>query len=471
MDAAASTKTASRAAWRAEFVALLALGVPMALTQLIQYSVLTVDVLMIGRLGPEPLAASSLGLVIFFAAWLIGFGPAMAVSPLISQSLGADAANVDDVRRSVRMGLWAVVLMAPVVILVFLMTETIARALGQPPSLAAMAGPYVIALAPGWVFAMGVLVLRNFLAAIGETRAPLLIVLATTLLNAFGNWLLIYGNWGFPRLELVGAGIASSVVNAAGFLALVWFIRADARARRFDLFRDVMTPDWPRFREVVRLGWPIGIAVAFEGMLFNACVFLMGRIGVTEVAAYQVALNVASIAFMAPLGLSMAGSVRVGLAAGAGDWPRVRRAAALTIALAIGAIMIVAVPVMAFPGVVAGFYLDADDPANAGVLPLVARFLVIAAAFMLFDATQVATAQALRGLKDVRWPMLITGLAYWGVGFPAAAYLGLVSPLGAIGVWWGLLLGLLAAATMLAVRLYLLTRGRGAEPPLTLRQP
>ncbi len=460
MEAAALAKTASRLAWRAELVALLALGVPMAATQIIQYSVLTVDALMIGRLGAEELAGASLGLVIYFVAWLFGLGPVMAVSPLVSQALGADADNVDDVRLSVRMGLWAVALMTPLVLAIFLLTEQIAGALGQPPGLARLAGPYVIALAPGWVFAMGVLVLRNFLAAIGETRAPLLIVIGTTLLNAGLNWLLVYGNAGFPRLELVGSGVASSVANALGFFALVAFILADRRARRFDLFRNVWTPDWTRLREVARLGWPIGVTIAFEGMLFNACVFLMGRIGVAEVAAYQVALNVASIAFMAPLGLSMAGSVRVGLAAGAGDFARVRRASALTIALAIAAIMLVAFPVMVFPSVVAGFYLDRSDPENAAVLALAAQFLVIAGAFMLFDATQVASAQALRGLKDVQAPMLITGIAYWAVGFPAAAFLGLGSPMGAVGVWWGLLLGLFAAAAMLAARLWLLTRGR-----------
>ncbi len=451
-------KRASRAAWRSELAALLALGLPMAATQLVQFSVMTVDVLMIGRLGPEQLAASSLGLVIFFAAWLVGFGPAMAVSPLVSQALGANENDHDDVRISVRMSLWTIAMMIPVLFIGFAATEQISLALGQPPVLAEMAGPYVMALAPGWAFAMGTIILRNFLAAIGETRAPLVIVIGTTLMNAFLNWLLIYGNWGFPRLELVGAGVASSIVYTGGFCALVLFIRSDARAKRFHLFKDFLAPHWPRFREVVRLGWPIGVTIAFEGMLFNACVFVMGRIGVNEVAAYQVALNVASIAFMAPLGLSMAGSVRVGLAAGAGDRPRIRRAAALTIALSVAAIMSVAIPVMLAPHFVAGLYLDRTDPANAAVIAMVAKFLIIAAAFMLFDATQVSSAQALRGLKDVRWPMVITGLAYWAVGFPIAAWLGLGTEIGAVGVWWGLLTSLFTAASLLSGRLYLLTR-------------
>ncbi len=458
VETAVATKRASHAAWRSEFAALLALGLPMAATQLVQFSVMTVDVLMIGRLGPEPLAASSLGVVIYFAAWLVGFGPAMAVSPLVSQALGANANDHDDVRISVRMSLWAIGALTPIMFIGFALAETIALALGQKPELAALAGPYVLALAPGWAFAMGTIILRNFLAAIGEARAPLLIVIGTTLLNAFLNWLLIYGNWGFPRLELVGAGIASSIVNASGFFGLVLFIRMHSRPKRFHLFRDFLKPHWPRLREIVRLGWPIGVTIAFEGMLFNACVFVMGRIGVNEVAAYQVALNVASIAFMAPLGLSMAGSVRVGLAAGAGDRARVRRAAALTVALSIAAIMLVAIPVMLAPEFVAGLYLNRDDPKNDAVIALVGQFLIIAAAFMLFDATQVASAQALRGLKDVRWPMVITGVAYWAVGFPVAAWLGLGTGVGAVGVWWGLLAGLFTAASLLSGRLYLLTR-------------
>ena len=193
-------------------------------------------------------------------------------------------------------------------------------------------------------------------------------------------------------------------------------------------------------------------------MLFNAAVFLMGRIGVNEMAAYQVALNVAAIAFMTPLGLSMAGGVRVGLMEGAKDKPGVRRAAAMSILCSVGAIMIVAIPVMIWPMAIAGLYLEADDPNNAAVLALVASFLPIAAAFALFDAIQVAAGQALRGLKDVRIPMILTGISYWVIGFPMSAWLGLSTPLGAVGVWWGLLASLFAAAVLLGWRLWRITK-------------
>ena len=453
-------KHAGEGPWAAEARRLFTLGAPMALTQLVQFSVHTVDVLMIGRLGPEPLAASSLGLVMFYAGWMLLMGPAVAVSPLVSQALGAKADDYDDVRRSVRMCLWAAFLATPLLTVAYLFAGDMALLLGQPEQVAHRAGPYVLALTPGLFFSLGVLILRNFLAALDITRAPLIIVIFTTLLNAFLNWLLIFGALGAPRLELVGAGIASSLSHAAGFFLLVVYCRRARAAKAFHLWRDFFAFDWPRMREVVALGVPISVAMLFEGMLFNACVLLVGRIGVAEMAAYQVALNVSAIAFMAPMGFSMAGAVRVGLHAGARDRASVQRAAALTVLLSIGAILVVAIPLMIAPSLIAALYLDRADPANAPVLDYVAIFLRIAAGFMFFDAVQVACNQALRGLKDVRAPMVITGLAYWAIGFPLCAFLAFSTPLGAAGVWWGLLFSLLAAAIMLGARLIWIVRYR-----------
>lgn len=449
---------AQTSGWREEFSALMGIGLPLALTQLVQFSINSIDVLMIGRLGPEPLAAAAVGLVFFFFLFVIGLGPAMAVSPMVSQALGADADDVTDARRSVRMGLWVVGLGAVFISMILPFAEEIALALGQPAGVAALAEPYVLALGPGLPFALGVIVLRNFLAAIERTRAPLVFIIVTTGINAGLNYLLIYGNFGFPRLELVGAGIASALSHAIGFFALVAYIEIEGRAKRFTLFRNFLAPDWPRFLEVFRLGWPISVTIAFEATLFNACVFLMGRIGVAEMAAYQVAINVAALAFMGPMGLSMAGGVRVGLKAGARDAAGVRRAAAVSILACIGAIMFFAIPMLAAPQSIGALYLDAGLAENGAVLSLVASFLPIAAAFALFDATQVAAAQALRGLKDVRVPMLMTGVAYWLIGFPVAAVLGLASPLGAVGVWFGLLAGLASAAILLGGRLWAITR-------------
>ncbi len=448
--------------WRAELKAFIALGWPMAMTQLVQFSINTVDVLMIGRIGPEALAAASQGLVIYYVAFLVGLGPAMAMTPMVSQALGADGENIREARRSVRMGLWAIATLFPLMCLLFLASDEIIRALGQPEALARGAGPYVLALGPGWPFMLGVVVLRNFLAAIDRTRAPLVIIIVTTVINAGLNYLLIYGAWGLPRLELVGAGIASALSHMIGFFALVAYILWDRSARRFDLFTRLHRPDWERYREVWRLGWPIGLTIAFEAMLFNACIFIMGRIGVAAVAAHQVALNVVALAFMIPLGLSLAGATRVGLAQGAGDAAGVQRAAAVTVAVCVAVNAVFAVVIAAGAAPIAGLYLDAEDPANAEVVALAAALLPIAAAFMLFDAAQVAANQCLRGLKDVDAPMILTGVSYWLIGFPAAVGLGLFTPLEATGVWMGLLLSLAAAAVFLGARLWILVRRGGS---------
>lgn len=449
--------------WRAELKALLSIGLPMGATQLVQFSINTVDVLMIGRLGPEPLAASALGLVIFYLFFMVALGPAMALSPLIAQTLGARPDDHGDVRASVRMGLWVAAMLLPCSVGVALAAEPLARALGQPESLARLAAPYVLALSPGLPFMIGVFMLRNFCAAIDRARWPLAFIVATTALNGLLNYILIYGNWGFPRLELVGAGIASSISHAAGFALIAAYARVEARARPFRLFADFFRPVWPRFAEILQLGWPIGVTIAFEALLFNAAVFLMGRIGVDEVAAYQVALNVAALAFMMPLGLSMAGGVRVGLHKGAGDRAGVRRASILTVGLSAFFMGLFWLPAIASPAGLAGLYLDAGDPANGRVISLIVLFLPIAAAFGLFDATQVAANNCLRGLKDVRMPMLLTGISYWLIGFPVAAWFGLMTPAGAVGVWWGLLAGLIAAAATLGARLAYLLRSGGAR--------
>ncbi len=440
--------------WRDETRSLLSLGVPMALTQLAAFAVYTVDVLMIGRISPEDLAAASLGTVIYFALWMVGAGPVMAVSPLVSQALGADQNDTRDVRRSVRMALWVIFLMFPVVLGALWLTEPVALALGQDPVVSAKAANYVLALAIGWPFALATMALRNFLAALGKTKIPLLLVIVTTLINAGLNYIFIFGNFGAPRLELVGAGIASSMAYTVGFFLFVFYIMIDKQGRLFHLFHHFWISDWPRFREVVHLGWPISMTTIFEGMLFNSAVILMGLIGIMEIAAYQVSINVVALAFMLPWGLSMAGAVRIGLAKGAENDRAIKRSASVTLVVSTLSIIAIAIPIACFPDVVAAFYLDHEDPVNTAVIDLIVVFLPIAAAFMVFDAAQVAANQLLRGLKDVRWPMLLSGVSYWLIGFPVAAILGLHTAFGAAGIWYGLMAGLIAATIFLGSRLW-----------------
>ncbi|MGV6800995.1 MAG: MATE family efflux transporter [bacterium] len=436
-----------------ELKTILALGIPMGLTQLVQMITYTIDVVMIGRIGPTEVAATALGTVFFWTLWMVGFGPIMAVTPLVSQALGANNHAVDDVRLSVRMALLVTFCLFPVAIGIGFFAEEIALFLGQPEQIAGLAERYLVVLMPGWYFGLATMILRNFLATLGQTRVPLLIIIFSTLINAGINYLLIFGSFGFPRLELVGAGIASSITSILTFAIFIIYIRWDKDASRFSLFTDLLTFDRERFWEVIKLGLPISVTTLFEGMLFNTAVFLMGMIGSLQVAAYHIALNVAAMAFMLPFGLSMAGAVRIGLAAGAKDLLAVKRAAIATIIAAAAVMLIFAVLVALMPITIAQVYLDATIIENQDVISMVASFLSIAAGFMFFDGVQVAANQLLRGLKDVRVPMILSGASYWAIGFVTATYLGLYTPLAAKGVWWGLLVGLVAASITLGLRL------------------
>ena len=437
-----------------EVRALLVLGLPMAFAQLIQFSIYTVDTIMLGRVGPEVLAAAALGTVVYFLLWMVGAGPVMAVSPLVSQALGADQNNRRDARKSVRMALWVIAFMTPALFALLFFVEPILLMFGQDPDLSRQASYYMMALAPGWPFALMVMILRNFLAAIEKTRVPLMLIAGSVLLNTVLNAVLIFGLLGFPRLELIGAGIASSLSYFVSFLTFVVYVEWDTDARKFQIFKNFFKVHWDRFRDVVRLGWPISVTTIFEGMLFNACVLLMGLIGKMEVAAYQIALNVAALAFMLPFGMSMAGGVRVGLAAGAENPEGVRRSGLASILVCIVLIMCFAIPIALWPNGIAQIYLNVAEPGNETVVSLVTVFLPIAAAFMLFDATQVAANQLLRGLKDVTVPMWMTGISYWIVGFPLAWYLGLHTEFAAAGVWIGLLVSLICASIFLGGRFY-----------------
>jgi len=297
--------------------ALLWIGVPMAAAQFIQFFVYFIDTVMIGRISPQDVAAAGLGSVIYFAFWMLGSGPVMAVSPLVSQAMGADQNDTKDARRSVRMVIWMIFLMTPIIVIMLSFTEELLLMFGQDAEVSTKAGKYVMALAIGLPFAMATMALRNFLAALEKTLIPLILVAIGTAFNGLLNYIFIFGNFGMPRLELVGAGIASSLAYIFSFCLFVFYIRLDKRANSFQIFQNFWRPDWPRLKDVIQLGWPISLTTVFEGMLFNAAIIVMGLIGVLEAAAYQIALNVAALAFMLPWGMSMAGAVRIGLAEGA----------------------------------------------------------------------------------------------------------------------------------------------------------
>jgi MATE family multidrug resistance protein len=439
------------APWLTELRALGTLAVPLAATQLAQMAMVTTDLVMIGRLGETPLAAAALGATLWVFGWLVGHGPAAAVAPVVAQMVGARPWDKVQARACVRMGLWAVAMLVPPLALFFAVAEPLLRFTGQSPALAALAAPYVYALACGLPFEFGFMVLRSFATALSRPHVPLYIVLAMIAVNLLGNYVLVFGHGGAPALGLVGSGIASAIANALSFFAMLAVVLTVPAFRSYRLWRHLLRPDWAQLKELFGLGLSIGLAMVFEVMLFSAATLMMGRLGTAPLAAHQIALNVPSITFMVPLGIGMAATIRVGLAAGAHNRTSVRRAGLTAMALG-GAVMIVfALGIALFARTIAELYLPATpDTAEAGALTV--RFLHVAAAFQLFDGIQVIGANALRGLKDARLPMLLAGGAYWLVGFPLALVLGFVLHWHGVGIWLGLACSLAVAAVAMALR-------------------
>jgi multidrug resistance protein, MATE family len=448
--------------WRFEARALLTLAGPIVLTNLGQVAIQTTDVVMIGWLGAESLAASVLGVNLMFVLLLFGIGVVMATSPMIAQDLGRRRFAVREPRRTVRQGLWASVAIGVPCCLLLWHIGPLLHLLRQDPALIEAAVPYVRTALWGFVPSLWFVVLRCFIAAHQRPRAGMVVMGVAIVFNALADYALIFGAFGLPALGLLGAGIATAATNLFLFAGLLAFVVLDRRFRRHRLLGRFWRPDWPRLREIFRIGLPIGTTLVLEVGLFAAAGYLMGLIGTAELAAHMIALQCASVTFMVPLGLAQAATVRVGLAAGRGDPEGVRRAGLG--ALAIGSVFMTAMAVVMWsaPHTIVGLFLDAADPANAPVIEIAATFLLVAALFQIFDGGQVIGAGALRGLKDTRWPMVFALLSYWGIGMPTAVGLAFALGIGGIGIWLGFVAGLAVAALLMAGRFAALTRAPGA---------
>jgi MATE family multidrug resistance protein len=448
-----------RGAVLAEARQLLRLAVPLALTQLAQMAILATDTLMLGHLSAHALAAAALGNTMFFFAWLMGCGPANAVSPVIAHELGERGEAVAGVRASVRMGLWSVALMTPPLLAVLALTRPMLLAVGEDPALARDAAIFMSSLAFGLPFALAFQTLRNFATAVGRPVAPMVVMGLAILFNAAGDYALIFGHFGAPRLELLGSGLASALSNVFSVTLMAAIVAFHPALARYRILRRVFRPDWAKLKELFRLGLPIGITTVFEVMLFNGAALAMGLFGTASLAAHQIAITIPSLTFMVPLGIGLAATVRVGLARGAGDGHAARRAGFTAMGIAVIFMAFTSVMLVSFPHAIARAWLPGGD---AEVIGLTVTFLYVAAAFQVADGIQVTAAMALRGLKDARAPMWIAGASYWLAGAPVCVLLGFGLGWRGFGIWIGLAFGLFVAAAALSWRFAFLSRKAAA---------
>lgn len=444
--------------WRGEAFATIALAWPMILTNLAQTAMTATDVMMMGRLGPDALAAGALGSNLYFAPMIFGLGLMLATSPMLAFELGRRRHSVRDLRRTVRQGLWMAACVSLPVWAILWNTEAILNAMGQEPRLSALAGEYARTLQWSVLPFYGYIVLRSFISALERPGWALVIVLLAVCFNAAANWVLMFGNLGFPALGISGSGWATTLSSTLMFLGLALVVSRDRQFRRYHLFGRFWRADWPRFLALLRLGLPIAGLLTFEVTVFNGAAFVMGLIDANALAAHAIAIQVCSLTFMVPLGLGQAATVRVGLFFGAGDPGGVRRAGWTAFALGVSFMALMALVMLAWPRPLIGAFLDLGDPANAVVAGIAVTFLSFAALFQIVDGAQAVAAGMLRGLQDTKLPMIFAGLGYWGVGMPLGVFLAFPGGLGGSGVWIGLSAGLAVVAALLLWRW--LRRGR-----------
>jgi MATE family multidrug resistance protein len=276
-------------------------------------------------------------------------------------------------------------------------------------------------------------------------------MLAGTGCNILGNYVLMFGKFGFPALGLAGIGWASTISLWAMFAALLLYVISQPRYRPYRLWGSFWLEP-VLLNELLKIGLPIGVLAAVETGMFTLTTFLMGQLGTVPLAAHQIALQTAAVTFMVPLGISLATTVRVGQRLGQQDFLGARVAGMVGIALSALFMSVTGSLIWLFPAQIVGLYLDLKQPANAELVQFTQQLLAVAALFQILDGVQVSATGALRGLRDTRLPLLIGIAAYWGLGLTSGYWLGIVQGWGGIGLWWGLALGLLMAAIVLTLR-------------------
>ena len=438
-------------AWRAELRATLALAWPLILANLTQQAIQATDILLMGRLGATQLAAATLALNLTFTFNLLMLGLVIASSPMMATALGQRFNAVRDVRRTFRAGLWLIAVMLPPYWLMLWHVGDFMRLFGESEELARQGQTFLRAYmwctAPWLLFQL----LRNFVSALERPRIVLWLSLGGIVVNALLSWSLIFGRLGLPALGLVGGGLGSTLTWIAMCTALTVVVLCDRQFRRFHLFGRFWRFDRERTLAMVRLGWPIGLTMALEMGVFALAAYFMGWLGSSAVAAHAVALQIAALTFMVPLGLGQAATVRVGLALGRRDGPGVARAGWTSWIVGVAFMGAMALVMWSIPRALVTLFLT-DIPANAAVIALAVSFLKVAAAFQLVDGAQVIGAGMLRGLHDTKWPLVFALVGYWGVGLGIGTWLAFGADWKGVGIWIGLASGLAAVAALMLSR-------------------
>jgi MATE family multidrug resistance protein len=438
-----------------EFVETLRLAVPMMLTQLGQIAMMTTDLVLIGRLGEDAMAAAALAHTVYFINFTFGLGLVVAVSPLAAQAFGAGDAR--RLRRALRVGLWVSLLISLPMMASPLYGQEILEALGQAPHSAALAQRYLHGLAWGVAPALGFIALRSMMSAVNHPQAPLWITLAAIPANAAMVYSLIHGLFGLPQLGLFGAGLATTIVNFGTFVAALAIVALRRPFADYHPLAHLWRIDWPLMRRLLAIGAPISFSLLMEYGLFSSAALLMGLISTTALAAHQAALQVTAVLFMVPLGIGMAATVRVGHGFGRNEPAAVKRAGLIAALLGVALVTALTLAVILGRYALARLFFGSGEAAEA-TIELTATLLLVGATFFIADGLQTIMGGALRGINDTRMTLVFAAIGYWVVAFPLAWMLAFHAHLGAVGVWIGLSIGTFVYAGLLILRFRKLAR-------------
>ncbi len=434
-----------------EFRTNLHIAYPVMLGQLGHVMVGFVDNIMVGQLGAAELAAISLGNSLVFIALSLGIGFSFAITPLIAEADGAE--DFEKGRRYFHHGIILCAVTGILLFLLILLSKPLLYYLDQPPEVVELAIPYMEIVAFSMIPLMIFQAYKQFADGLALTKYAMYATLVTNVVNIIFNYLLIYGIWIFPRLELEGAAIGTLISR----FFMVWFLweilRKREKLREYFVWSKNELLKADIFKRLLALGFPTALQMFFEVAIFTGTIILAGTLGTNPQAANQIALNLASMTFMIAVGIGVTATIRVGNQKGLKNYINLRRIAYSTFLLVFLISGVFAIMFILMKDILPTMYIS-----DANVIFLAAQLLVIAALFQLSDGLQVVILGALRGLQDVKFPTIICFIAYFIIGFPISIYFGKEDQLGSMGIWLGLLAGLTASALLLYIRFNYLTK-------------
>lgn len=433
--------------WLFESRSLIIFAWPILVTSLVQSGMVTLDLFMISHLGKSALAAFAVGSSVYFVLMTFGTGLMFSVAPLIGRRLGENTAAAHaPIRGIVHSGMFLAILISTPIGLILWHSEDIHLALGQDPAVSELASSYVRAqqwsILPYYAFS----ILRTLSAAVRRTSITIAIVLAALLTKALLNYCFIDGHFSFPQWGLAGAGVATTGASASMFLAMATAFSLDSELRKFRVFAARARLSLTEIGQLLKIGLPIGGMMVVEVGVFNASAFLLGLISPDDIAAHAIASRIVLLTFLVPQALSLAVTLHVAMAKGAGDGKGVQRAGWTACLLIAAFLLTIFALIFTFIEPILGLFLTGT--ATDEVYQLALSFLLIAGFFQFFDGMQVVFVGMLRGLGDTTGPLIIATIGYWIIGLPAGLILAFLLGMNGAGIWIGMTIGVAAVAAL-----------------------